>query len=59
MIEIIKMYHKRTGEIVFQDANGQWWQQEYQDFDLERGLGIEKDWQPVVATKIDPPQDKE
>lgn len=56
MIEIKKMYHKKTGEIVFEDVDGQWWEQQYQDYIPEKGLGNESDWQPVVATQIEKPE---
>lgn len=54
MIEIKKMYHKKTGEIVFEDANGQWWTFEYNSYDPSRSADTE--WEPVIATKIDQPQ---
>ncbi len=47
------MYHKKTGEIVFEDANGQWWIQEYSDFDPARSGDTE--WIPIVATQIEKP----
>ena len=52
MIEIKKMYHTDTGEVVFEDAAGQWWQQE--SYNPEVGTAME--WMPVVATKIDKPE---
>lgn len=47
------MYHKKTGEVVFEDANGQWWIQEYNSYDPSRCA--DTIWEPVVATKIDNP----
>lgn len=51
MIEIKRMYHTTVGTIVFEDINGQWWQQE--SYNPEAGAADE--WTPVVASKIDKP----
>ncbi len=51
MIEITKMFHSGTGEVVFEDANGQWWRIE--SYNPEVGTAYE--WMPTVATKIDKP----
>ena len=55
MIEINKMFHTKTGEIIFEDINGQWWTQEYQNYGPYEG----DDWYPVVVTKIDNPEQLE
>lgn len=51
MIEIIKMFHTGTGEIVFQDANQQW--RRIESYNPE--VGGAHEWMPTVATKIDDP----
>lgn len=48
------MYHKKTGEVVFEDVNGQWWGVEYNSYDPMRSGDTE--WEPVVATKIQTPK---
>lgn len=58
MIEIKRMYHSKTGEIVFEDVNDDWWQLEHNFTDIS--VGNQGSWEPVVATKIDRPlEDKE
>ncbi len=52
MIEIKRMFHKPTGEIVFEDANGQWWQQE----SWNPEIGTATEWMPIIASKIDKPE---
>jgi len=55
MIEIKRMFHKKTGEIIFEDINGQWWVQEYQFNDIS--VGNQGEWLPVVVTKIEKPKE--
>jgi len=51
------MFHKKTGEIVFEDVNGQWWLQEYQYQFNDISVGNLGEWLPIVATKIEPPEE--
>lgn len=53
MIEITRMYHTNSGEIVFEDAQSQWWKLE--SFNPE--VGSVTHWEPVVATKTDKPEE--
>lgn len=53
MIEIEKMYHSKNGEILFKDAKKQWWCVE--SFNPE--VGAAREWTPVVATKVDVPDE--
>lgn len=53
MIEINKMFHTDSGEIVFEDAQGQWWRVE----SWNPEIGTNEPWTPTVATKIDKPED--
>ena len=53
MIEINKMYHKKTGEVIMQDVEGNWFMQEYQEYEPMAGIGTE--WQPVIVSKIEDP----
>lgn len=54
MTEIKRMYHKKTGEIIFEDVNGDWFMQEYSDYDPARSGDAE--YMPVVVTKIEKPE---
>lgn len=57
MTEIKRMFHKSTGEIVFEDVNGDWFMQEYNDYNPI--TSTEDEWMPVVATKIEKPNPEE
>jgi len=54
MIEIKKMFHNKTGEVIFEDIEGKWYRFDYYSFDPMRS--VEAEWEPVVASKIEKPE---
>lgn len=42
MIKVKEMYISKSGNLVLQDVDGRWWQQERMSLDLENFFEVEK-----------------